>query len=177
MAKRFLIMATNGFEADELFVPRALLLARGCTVALASPTTSPIQATVLDDPGPTIRPDLKIADARAADWDALLLPGGLINPDALRVRPEAIELVKAFADAGKPVGAICHAPWLLIEAGLVAGRRVTGWHSIRTDLLNAGGILADEAVVVDRGIVTAVGPGDSSAFVIALMDACEPNGS
>jgi len=174
VAKRILIMASDGFEQDELFVPLAVLRAEGCEVALAAPSLTPIQATVLDDPGRTIRPDLTIANAVAAEWDALLIPGGLINPDHLRTRPEAVALVRAFADLGKPVGAICHGPWLLVEADLLRGRRATGWHSIRTDLRNAGAVVVvDDPVVSDRGIVTAVGPEDAAAFARALLTATE----
>jgi len=173
MAKRILIMASDGFEQDELFVSLDVLRAKGCHVALAAPSLTPIQATVLDDPGRTIRPDLTIADARAEEWDALLIPGGLINPDHLRTRPEAVDLVRSFARAGKPVGAICHGPWLLVEADLLRGREATGWPSIRTDLRNAGAVIAQQPVVSDRGVVTAVGPGDSAAFALALLDATE----
>ena len=167
---KVLIMASDGFDEAELFVPLQSLREKGCQVALAAPSRAPIQATVLDDPGRTIRPDLTIAEAKAEDWDALLLPGGLINPDHLRTRPEAVALVQCFAELGKPVAAICHGPWLLVEADLLRGRRATGWTSIRTDLRNAGAELADERVVTDRGIVTAVGPEDSVAFAQALYD-------
>jgi len=171
VAKRILIMASDGFEQDELFVPLELLQREGCMVALAAPSLAPIQATVLDDPGRTIRPDLTIAEVEAANWDALLIPGGLINPDHLRTQPEAVALVRAFAGAGKPVGAICHGPWLLVEADLLRGRRATGWRSIRTDLRNAGAEVMDEAVVSDGGIVTAVGPADAADFARALLQA------
>lgn len=173
MNKRFLIMASSGFEQDELFVPLELLQSRGCDVAVAAPSMEAIQATVLDAPGRTIQPDLTIGEADARDWDALLLPGGLINPDHLRTRPEAVVLVKAFADAGKPIGAICHGPWLLVEADLLRGRKATGWPSIRTDLRNAGADISNERVVTDRGIVTAVGPEDSAKFTEALLAATE----
>lgn len=173
MTKRVLIMASDGFEQDELFVPLEVLRSEGCEVALAAPTPFPIQATVLDDPGKTIRPNLVIADAQASDWDALLLPGGLINPDHLRTRPDAVALVRAFADAGKPVGAICHGPWLLIEADLLRGKRATGWRSIRTDLRNAGAEVTEGPVERDGNIVTAVGPADSTAFALALLAATE----
>jgi len=171
MQTKVLIMASNGFEQDELFVPLERLRAAGCEVALAAPTTAPIRATVLDDPGEWITPDLAISEARAEEWDALLLPGGLINPDHLRTDPFAVDLVRAFVAAGKPVGAICHGPWLLVEADALRGRRATGWKSIRTDLRNAGAVLAGEPVVSDGGIVTAVGPQDSAAFADALLAA------
>jgi protease I len=171
MPPKVLIMASDGFEQDELFVPLERLRRAGCTVALAAPAISPIRATVLDAPGEWITPDLTIAEAKAADWDGLLLPGGLINPDHLRARPEAVALVRAFVTAGKPVGAICHGPWLLVEADALRGRRATSWPSIRTDLRNAGAVLVDEAVVTDGAIVTAVGPKDSATFADALLEA------
>jgi protease I len=171
MRHKVLIMASDGFEQDELFVPLERLRAAGCEVALAAPSTEAIRATVLDAPGEWITPDVTIAEAKAEDWDALLLPGGLVNPDHLRARPEAVALVRAFVEAGKPVGAICHGPWLLVEADALRGKRATSWPSIRTDLRNAGALLADEPVVTDGMIVTAVGPPDSAAFADALLAA------
>ena len=167
--KNILIMATDGFEESELFGPREILIEAGATVRLAAPSLAPIQATVLDDPGRTIRPDLTIADALAADFDALVLPGGVINPDSLRTNAEAIALIRNFAAAGKPIGAICHGPWLLVEADLLRGRRATCWPSIRTDLRNAGALLVDEAAVIDGNIVTSRSPGDVPAFTAALI--------
>ena len=170
---KVLIMATDGFEESELFGPRAILMGKGAEVRLASPSLTPIQATVHDDPGKTIRPDLTIADARIEDYDALLLPGGVRNPDALRLDRQAVALIKAFADAGKPVAAICHGPSLLVEADVVRGRRVTSWPSIRTDLRNAGGELVDEAAVTDGNIVTSRKPSDVPAFTKALIELIE----
>jgi protease I len=167
---RFLIMATSGFEESELFGPRAILMERGARVVLASPTLAPIQGTVMDDPGRTIRPDMVIGDVVVAEHDALILPGGVINPDALRGDAKAVGLVRAFVTAGKPVGAICHGPWLLVEADVVRGRRVTGWRSILTDLRNAGGIVVDEAAVTDGMIVTSRSPEDVAAFTAAMID-------
>ena len=168
---RILIMATDGFEESELFGPRAILLEQGCEVRLASPTPTPIQATVRDDPGRTIKPDLTIAEARAQDFDALVLPGGVINPDALRTNKFAVELVRTFVAARKPVAAICHGPWLLVEADVLKGRTVTGWKSIRTDLRNAGAKLSDDRVVADGKIITAQAPEDVEAFTAALIRA------
>lgn len=170
---RILIMATDGFEESELFEPLAILRGRGAEVLLASPSLTPIQATVRDDPGRTIAPDLAIGDVHAADFDALVLPGGVINPDALRTNPDAVALVRAFATAAKPVAAICHGPWLLIEADVIRGRQVTGWPSIRTDLGNAGARLADDRVATDGNIVTAQAPEDVAAFTAALIAAIE----
>jgi protease I len=170
---KILIVATDGFEESELFGPREILTGRGAQVRLASPDLNPIQATVHDDPGRTIRPDMKIIDARAEDFDALILPGGLRNPDTLRTNEAAIALIRDFASADKPVAAICHGPWLLIEAGLVKGRTVTGWKSIRTDLANAGGEVVDQPVAVDGNVITSRKPGDVDAFTQALADALE----
>lgn len=170
---KILIMATDGFEESELFGPRAILIEHGARVALAATDLKPIQATVLDEPGKTIRPDLTIAEARAGDYDALLLPGGLRNPDALRMDAQAIALIQAFAAAGKIVAAICHAPWLLAEADIVRGRRVTSWPSIRTDLRNAGAEVVDEAAVTDGTLVTSRNPDDVAAFTAALIAAIE----
>lgn len=170
---RILIVATDGFEESELFGPREILLERGAAVKLASPSLEPVQATVHDDPGRTIRPDLKVADARADDFDALLLPGGVRNPDALRLDEAAVALVRAFAAAGKPVAAICHGPWLLIEADVIRGRTVTGWPSIRTDLRNAGATVVDCESVTDGNIVTSRNPDDVSAFTAALIERIE----
>ena len=166
-------MATDGFEEGELFGPRAILLERGAAVVLAAPSTTPIQATVRDDPGRTIRPDLAIAEAKAADFDALVLPGGVINPDALRTNRFAVALVQAFVGARKPVAAICHGPWLLVEADVLGGRKATGWTSIRTDLRNAGAELSDARVVRDGPIITAQAPEDVAAFTDALIAAIE----
>lgn len=168
--KRVLIMATDGFEESELFGPRAILIDRGASVSLASPKLAPIQATVMDDPGKTIRPDLTVAEARAEDFDALLLPGGVRNPDSLRTDASAIALIRAFATAGKPVAAICHGPWLLVEADLMRGRRATCWPSIRTDVANAGAILADEPAVTDGNVVTSRKPDDVEPFTEALIE-------
>ena len=166
---RVLIMATDGFEESELFGPREILMGAGATVVLASPTMSPIQATIHDDPGKTIRPDLVIDEVEAGDYDALLLPGGVRNPDQLRMNAKAIEIIRAFAKEGKPVGAICHGPWLLVEADLLRGRTATAWPSIRTDLRNAGANVVDPAVGTDGNIITSRNPDDGPAFTAALI--------
>jgi protease I len=170
---KILIVATDGFEESELFGPLEILRARGAEVKLASPDLKPIQATVHDDPGKTIRPDLTVEDAREGDYDALILPGGVRNPDALRTNKAAISLIREFAEAGKPVAAICHGPWLLIEADVVRGKTATAWPSIRTDLKNAGANVIDEPAVTDGNIVTSRNPDDVPAFteaVIALVE-------
>ena len=164
-----LIVATDGFEESELFGPLRILGDRGAEVKLASPDLKPIQATVQDDPGKTIRPDLTVDQARAEDYDALILPGGVRNPDQLRTNKAAIDLIRAFADAGKPVAAICHGPWLLVEADLVRGKTATSWPSIRTDLRNAGANVVDQPAVTDGNIVTSRNPDDVPAFTEALI--------
>ena len=170
---RILIVATDGFEEWELFGPREILQKRGAEVVLASPKLEPIQATVHDDPGKTIRPDLTVDEAIADDFDALILPGGVRNPDHLRTNVRAIQLIKDFAAQGKPVAAICHGPWLLVEADLLRGRTATSWPSIRTDLRNAGANVVDEAVAVDENIITSRKPDDVEHFTNAVIDLVE----
>jgi protease I len=157
---RILIVATDGFEEWELFGPRQILQKRGAEVVLASLKLDPIQATVHDDPGRTIRPDL-------------ILPGGVRNPDQLRLHGNVIDLIKAFNQQGKPIGAICHGPWLLVEADLLRGRTATSWPSIRTDLRNAGANVIDDAAVTDGNIVTSRKPEDVEAFTNAIIDLIE----
>ena len=170
---RVLIVATDGFEEWELFGPRQILQERGAKVLLASLSRTPIQATVHDDPGKTIRPDLTIDDVRAEEFDALILPGGVRNPDQLRAHGNVIALIRLFAEQRKPIGAICHGPWLLVEADLLRDRTATSWPSIRTDLRNAGAVVVDEAAVTDGNIVTSRNPDDVEAFTDALIDLIE----
>jgi protease I len=168
-----LIIATDRFEESELFGPKELLDEKGARVTLASLTMSPIQATVHDDPGKTIRPDMIVDDVRVEDYDGLLLPGGVGNPDRLRTEARVIDIIRAFGDSGKPVAAICHGPWLLVEADLLRGRKATCWPSIRTDLRNAGATVVDEAAVTDGNIITSRNPGDVPAFTEALIASLE----
>jgi protease I len=170
---RILIVATDGFEESELFGPREILQKGGAEVVLASLKADPIQATIHDDPGKTIRPDLIVDEANPDDFDALILPGGVRNPDQLRSHANVIELIRAFDDQEKPIAAICHGPWLLVEADLVDRRTVTSWPSIRTDLRNAGANVVDEAAVTDGNIVTSRKPDDVEAFTGALIDLIE----
>ena len=166
---RILIVATDGFEEWELFGPRQILQQRGAEVVLASLKTDPIKATIHDDPGKTIRPHLTVEQANADDFDALILPGGVRNPDQLRMHGNVIELIRRLADQGKPIAAICHGPWLLVEADLLRGRTASSWPSIRTDLRNAGANVVDEAAVTDGNIVTSRKPDDVEAFTDALI--------
>jgi protease I len=170
---RVLIVATDGFEESELFGPREILKKRGAEVLLASPDAKPIQATVHDDPGKTIRPDTTVDQVKADDFDALIIPGGVRNPDQLRMNGTVVALVEEFDRQSKPIGAICHGPWLLVEADLLGGRRATSWPSIRTDLRNAGAQVVDEPAVTDGNIVTSRKPDDVQAFTDALIELIE----
>src|SRR3954452_236781 len=167
---RVLIVATDGFEEWELFGPREILQKRGAEVVLASLKLDPIQATVHDDPGKTIRPDLIVDDANADDFDALILPGGVRNPDHLRLHRNVIDLIKAFDRQGKAIGAICHGPWLLVEADLFRGKFATSCPSILTDLRKPGRNVIDQAAVTDGNIVTSRNPDEVEAFRHALID-------
>lgn len=174
-SRRILIMATDGFEQSELEVPLERLTDAGADVDVASLKMGEITGWDKDDWGDDVEVHLKIADANVDDYDALVLPGGQINPDLLRVDKGAIALIQAFAAAGKPVAAICHAPWLLIEAGLAKGRRMTSYKSIRTDLENADADVVDEAVVIDGNIITSRCPDDLPAFCDAIIAALADN--
>jgi protease I len=162
---RILIIATDGYEDSELLEPRKRLLAAGAEVVIASPDTKEIKG----DKGALIRPDMRVDDVDEVDFDGLLLPGGVANPDRLRTNRTVVDLVRAFDDAGKPIGAICHGPWLLVEADIVQGRTVTGWPSIRTDLENAGAEVVDEAAATDDNLVTSRKPEDIPAFTDAFV--------
>jgi protease I len=171
---RVLILATDGFEESELFDPRQALLDAGVTVTLASITTDPIQGVKHDtDPARTITPDLTLDQVDTEEFDALLLPGGVANPDKMRMEDRAVAIVGEFMDDNKIVAAICHAPWLLVEADVVDGRRVTSWPSVRTDLENAGAEVVDEEVVIDENLITSRKPDDIPAFSRALIAALE----
>jgi len=167
-----LIIATDGYEDSELLEPRRILRARGADVVLASLEEGEIKG----DNGASVEVDRTIDEVDEREFDALILPGGTKNPDKLRMDERVVAAIRAFAGAGKPVAAICHGPWLLIEADVVRGRRVTGWPSIRTDLRNAGGDVVDEEAVTDGNIVTSRKPEDIPAFteaVIALFERAE----
>ena len=171
MTKRVLILATDGFEQSELIEPRRLLEAAGIETVLASPKSGEIKGWNHTDWGEAVRVDAALDNVSAGDFDALLLPGGQMNPDAMRLESKAIDLVVSFNDAGKPIAAICHGPWLLVEANIVDGRTVTGWPSIRTDLRNAGADVVDREVAIDGNLLTSRKPDDIPAFSKALIDA------
>ena len=171
MAKKVLIIATDGFEQSELTDPKKALEAAGIETTVASPEAGQIKGWDQADWGKSVDVDITLDQVDAADYDALLLPGGQINPDKLRLEEKAVSLVKQFAQSGKPVAAICHGPWLLVEADVVRNRRVTSWPSIRTDLRNAGADVVDQEVVVDGNLITSRKPDDIPAFAKALIEA------
>ena len=162
--KRIAILATDMFEQIELVEPRKALEDVGAEVELVSLEEGEIQGFNHYDKADTFPVDKAVADASADDYDALLLPGGVGNPDTLRTDENAVGFVRSFVDASKPVAAICHAPWLLVEADVVRGRKLTSFWSIKTDVRNAGGNWVDEEVVLDGGVVTSRSPDDIPAF-------------
>lgn len=164
-----LIIATNGFEQDELFKPRQALLDAGVQVVLASLGRDPIQGEKHGEKGESITPDALVSEVRADDYDALVIPGGVANPDTMRTDANAVKLVRDFLFAKKPVAAICHGPWLLAEAEGVDGRTLTSWPSIRTDLRHAGATVVDKEVVVDGNLITSRKPDDIPAFNRELL--------
>lgn len=170
---KILILATDGFEQSELEVPRDSLREKGATVHLASPDGKAIRGWDKTDWGREAEVDATIADVNVRDYDAVVLPGGQINPDILRTKPEAVQAVKDAFAAGKVVAAICHGPWMLIEAGVAKGREMTSYPSIRTDLANAGAIVKDEPVVTDNGLITSRNPDDLDAFVSKIVEEIE----
>ncbi|WP_031555728.1 type 1 glutamine amidotransferase domain-containing protein [Parvularcula oceani] len=170
---KILIVATDGFEQSELLQPRKDLSEMGATVRVASIEEGEIKAWDKDHWGETVQVDLTVSSANADDYDAVVLPGGQINPDKLRVERDVLDLIRRFDEQGKVVAAICHAPWLLIEAGLAEGRTLTSYQSIRTDLRNAGATVVDQEVARDGNIITSRNPGDLDAFSKAIAEAIE----
>ena len=168
--KKVAILATDGFEQDELFSPLEALKKAHADVKIVSPSEENIKGWNHTDWGRTAHVDLKLAEAQPENFDALVLPGGVINPDHLRREPAAVDFVKSFFEAGKPIAAICHGPQMLIEADVVRGRKVTSFSSIKTDLKNAGAEWVDQEVVVDQGLVTSRSPDDLPAFNAKMIE-------
>ncbi len=169
--KRILIIATDGFEQSELMEPRQMLEEAGAETTVASLEDGQIKGWKDGNWGNSVAVDITVDEVTERDYDALLLPGGQINPDILRMNDTVIDLIKQFDGAGKPIAAICHAPWLLAEADVIDGKTVTGWPSIRTDLKNAGGEVVDKSAAVGGNLITARNPDDIPAFTSTLMSA------
>lgn len=163
------ILVTDGFEQVELSKPRLALDDAGAETRIVSPKQFHVRGWNFTDWGAELKVDVQLPQARPDHFDALLLPGGVLNPDALRIIPAAVAFVKAFFDAHKPVAAICHGPWTIIEADEARGRRMTSWPSLRTDLKNAGATWVDEQTVLDRGLLTSRNPDDIPAFNPAMI--------
>lgn len=164
------ILITDGFEQVEMEKPRQALDDAGAETKIVSPKSQKVQGWNHTDPGEKFPVDVPLEKAIAAEFDALLLPGGVMNPDSLRMLPAAVEFVKSFFDAGKPVAAICHGPWTIIEAGVVKGRKIASWPSLKTDLRNAGAEWMDQEAVTDKNLVSARNPNDIPAFNRAMLD-------
>ena len=165
-----LILATDGYERSELRVPLEELRNAGAEVKIASIKSGQIKSWDEKNWGDSVDVDLLVPDVKVEDFDALVLPGGQINPDVLRADEDAVQLVRDFVKSGKPVAAICHGPWLLVEADALRGRKATSYSSIRTDMRNAGAEWVDEAVVVDQGIITSRSPKDLQPFVAKIVE-------
>jgi protease I len=168
--KKVAILVAHGFEQVELTEPKKALEEAGAEAHIVSPVDGKVKGWQHDHWGDELDVDVRLADASADDYDALVLPGGQMNPDNLRAEEEAVSFARAFFEAGKPVAAICHGPWTLVEADVVRGRRMTSYHSIKTDLKNAGAEWVDEEVVVDQGLVTSRNPDDLPAFNAKLVE-------
>jgi protease I len=168
--KKIAMLVADGFEQVELTGPKKALEEAGAKVSIVSPNKDQVKGWQTTDWGDEFPVDVPLDQARAEDFDALVLPGGVMNPDKLRRNEWALHFVRAFFESGKPIGAICHGPWTLIDAGIVAGRRMTSYESIQADLKNAGAEWMDQPVVVDNGLVTSRKPDDIPAFSSKLIE-------
>ncbi|MGA2113906.1 MAG: type 1 glutamine amidotransferase domain-containing protein [Bryobacteraceae bacterium] len=173
---RIAILATDGFEQVEMTEPRKALEEAGAEVDLIALEKNEVQGMNHDEKGNKFPVDAKLGSVSPSQYQALLLPGGVANPDRLRTDAQAVRFVKAFAEAGKPIAAICHGPWMLVEADIVRGRKLTSWPSLKTDIRNAGGAWQDSEVVVDRGLVTSRKPADIPAFNRTLIEVLAEKG-
>ncbi|QWX83854.1 type 1 glutamine amidotransferase [Cellulophaga sp. HaHaR_3_176] len=168
--KKVAILATDGFEKSELFEPLEALKKEGAEVDIISIKKGDIKSWDQTDWGKSIAVNFDLNEVNESDYSSLVLPGGVINPDTLRTNEDALDFIRAFFKSGKPVAAICHAPWLLVSAGVIENREVTSYKSIKDDILNAGGTWMDEEVVVDSGLVTSRNPGDLPAFIEKMIE-------
>ncbi len=168
--RRVAILTTDGFEQSELFEPKKALEDAGAKVDIVSPHGGSVKAWHHTDWGKSIKVDLTVAEADPDVYQALMIPGGVMNPDQLRMDTESVKFVQAFVDSGRPIAAICHAPQVLIETGMVKGRKLTSWPSLRTDLINAGADWVDQQVVSDQGLVTSRKPDDIPAFSRKMIE-------
>ncbi len=168
--KTILILATNGFEQSELDVPHTKLKEAGATVHIVAPEAGEITGWDQKDWGRAVKVDKTLAEVSADAYDAIVLPGGQMNPDTLRGTPEALTLIKRFFEQGKVVAAVCHAPWLLIDTGIAKGRRLTSYNTMKQDMINAGAMWEDSEVVTDKGVVTSRKPDDLPAFVAKIIE-------
>jgi protease I len=168
--KRVAILATDGVEQVELTEPRKALDAAGANTKVVSPKSGSIKGWNIDNWGNDIKVDIVLDSTSPDDYDALMLPGGVMNPDTLRMNENAVNFVRAFFEAGKPVASICHGPWMLVEADVVHGRNVTSWPSLRTDLRNAGANWTDSEVITDHGLITSRKPDDIPAFSRKMIE-------
>jgi protease I len=174
---RVAVLVTDGFEQSELVEPRRALREAGARSMIVSPRRPDVQGWIHHDKGDRFKVDVSLDGASSEDFDALVLPGGVANPDQLRIQPKAVEFVRSFVESGKPIAVICHGPWTLIDAGGVRGRTMTSWPSLKQDLINAGAQWVDREVVVDQGMVSSRKPDDLPAFTRKMVELFATSGA